>query len=457
MTDLASTPSPADVRRVVTASFFGTAMETYDLFLYGTSAALVFGPLFFPDRDPAVATMLSFSTFAASFVARPVGALVFGHCGDRIGRKATLVTTLLLMGLSTFAVGLLPTYSSIGVAAPTLLVLLRFLQGFAFGGEYGGATLIIAEYAPPEKRGFYTGINGAGPALGFIASAGVFIAVSSSMEDAAFREWGWRIPFLLSVALVVTGLFLRLKISESPVFQVALVKETKLRVPVASLIRHYPKELLLTAGSTVLAFGTFQIFSVYILSYGTTVLGVRPSTLLIALIIASIGQAWSTLRFSQLSDAIGRKKVVMSGMVLTALWAYPMLRLLDTANFFAITAAVGVLMLIYGMLYGPLGAFLGEMFGTRVRFTGIAVSYNIGSILGGALAPIVATYIVARADASWPIGIYLIVMAVISFGCALSLPETRHTDLAADRTSLLHNDTGSSMPRVAQRPKNTVP
>jgi MFS transporter, MHS family, shikimate and dehydroshikimate transport protein len=428
-------PSAADVRRVVMASFFGTAMETYDLFLYGTSAALVFGPLFFPGHDPSVATMLAFSTFAASFVARPVGAVVFGHFGDKIGRKATLITTMLLMGLATFAVGVLPTYTAIGAAAPALLVFLRFLQGLAFGGEYGGATLIIAEYAPPEKRGFYTGINGAGPALGFVASAGVFIAVSAAMSDSDFLAWGWRLPYLLSLVLVITGLFLRLRITESPVFAAVVEKQTHLRVPVAALIRHYPRELLLAAGSTVLAFGAFQIFSVYTLSYGTKILGLSSETILSALIIASVGQAWSTLRCARLSDTVGRKKVVMGGMVLTALWAYPMLWLLDTANFVAITVAVTVLMLIYGMLYGPLGAFLGETFGTRVRFTGIAVSYNIGSILGAAVAPIVATYIVAKAHASWPLGVYLIAMAVVSFVCAALLPETRSADLTTDRTA----------------------
>ena len=429
------TASPAEVRRVITASLFGTAMETYDLFVFGTSAALVFGPLFFPEQDPAVATMLSLSTFAASFVARPVGAVVFGHFGDRIGRKATLLTTLLLMGLATFAVGLLPTYETIGVAAPALLVLMRFLQGLAFGGEYGGSALIIAEYAPPEKRGFYTGINNVGPPLGFIGSAGVFLAVSASMSDESFQAWGWRIPFLLSSLLVVVGLYMRLKVSESPIFQAALDKEDQLKAPVAALVRHYWKELFLTAGSTILAFGTFYIFAVYVLSYGTTVLGVSRNTMLIALILASVVQAWSTLRFSKLSDSIGRKSVVMAGMAATAAWAYPMLYLLDTGNFLAITAALGVLMLIYGMLYGPIGAYLGEKFGTRVRFTGIAVSYNLGSILGAALAPIIATYLVDKAGASWPLGLYLIGMAAVSFICAAVLPETCHADLTEDRTA----------------------
>ncbi|MDV3128450.1 MHS family MFS transporter [Mycobacterium sp. 21AC1] len=410
------------------------------MFLYGTSAALVFGPLFFPNQDPVVAAMLSFSTFAASFVARPVGAVVFGHFGDRVGRKVTLMTTMLLMGIATFAVGLLPTYSVIGVAAPALLVLLRFLQGFAFGGEYGGATLIITEYAPPDKRGFYTGINNVGPAFGFVGSAGVFIVVSTSMSEAAFLDWGWRIPFLLSFVLVVTGLFLRFRISESPIFKAALDQETHFKVPAAALIRHYPKELLLTAGSTILTFGAFQIFSVFTLAYGARVLGVPSNTMLFALIIATVGQAWSTLWFSKRSDTVGRKKVIMGGMVLTALWAYPMLWLLDTANFVAITAAVTVLMLIYGMLFGPLGVYLGEMFGTRVRFTGIAVSYNIGSILGGALAPIIATYIVAEARASWPLGLYIVGMAAISLFCALALPETRRADLTADRTAAASDD-----------------
>ena len=432
------TTSLKQMRKVVLASFMGTALETYDLYLYGTAAALIFAPLYFSNQEPALALVLSLLTFAVSFIARPIGALVFGHFGDKIGRKRTLYVTLLLMGISTALVGALPTYDMIGVAAPIILVLLRFLQGIGFGGEYSGAVLMILEHAPAEKRGFYAGLNNAGPAVGFLASSGIFLGMSLTMSDDAFLTWGWRIPFLFSLALVAVGLYLRMAIAESPVFEKARAietKQSKTQIPVVNVFRYYWRELLLASGSFILIFAMFYLVSVHTLSYGVSNLGLSRDVLLIALMLGVAIYGLAIPIFSNLSDRIGRKKILLIGVALAAAWQFPFYWLLDTANIVLIGIAVTVELIIYAAIYGPAAAFVSELFGSKGRYTGSAVSYNIAGILGAAPAPIVATLLVNETGASWPIALYMVAIAAISFFCILALPETRNRDLTADRSA----------------------
>jgi metabolite-proton symporter len=421
------------MRKIVAASLIGTALETYDLYLYGTAAALIFAPFFFPNADPTAGLLLSLSTFAISFIARPIGAIVFGHFGDRVGRKNMLMISLMLMGLATFAIGLLPTYSAIGVTAPLLLVFLRFVQGFGFGGEYSGAVLIIAEHAPPAKRGFYAGLNNIGPVFGFILSTGIFLFMTNVLDEASFTAWGWRVPFLLSIVLVGVGLYLRLRISESPIFAESAKAGVTSKVPLFSVVKHYPKELLLATGAMILMFAVFYTFSVYTLSYGTSVVGYERSQVLVSVIVAIAISAVSIPGFSALADRVGRRRISLIGTALTILWVFPMFWLIDSGNVILLALALIVLMVLYGMLYGPIAAYLGELFGTSVRFTGMGIAYNVGGILGAALTPIIATLLVSAAGGSWAFCLYLIALGMVSLVCLLLLPETTNVDLTADR------------------------
>jgi metabolite-proton symporter len=421
------------MRKIVAASLIGTALETYDLYLYGTAAALIFAPFFFPNADPTAGLLLSLSTFAISFIARPIGAIVFGHFGDRVGRKNMLMISLMLMGLATFAIGLLPTYSAIGVTAPLLLVFLRFVQGFGFGGEYSGAVLIIAEHAPPAKRGFYAGLNNIGPVFGFILSTGIFLFMTNVLDEESFTAWGWRVPFLLSIVLVGVGLYLRLRISESPIFAESAKAGVTSKVPLFSVVKHYPKELLLATGAMILMFAVFYTFSVYTLSYGTSVVGYERSQVLVSVIVAIAISAVSIPGFSALADRVGRRRISLIGTALTILWVFPMFWLIDSGNVILLALALIVLMVLYGMLYGPIAAYLGELFGTSVRFTGMGIAYNVGGILGAALTPIIATLLVSAAGGSWAFCLYLIALGMVSLVCLLRLPETTNVDLTADR------------------------
>ncbi|CAM3240878.1 MFS transporter [Stackebrandtia soli] len=419
------------MRRVVGASVFGTALETYDLYLYGTAAALVFGPLFFPDSDPTAATLLSLSTFAVSFVARPLGAIVFGHFGDRLGRKQMLYFTYLIMGISTFLIGLLPTFDTIGVLAPILLVAMRFSQGFGFGGEYSGAVLMLTEHAPPAKRGFYAGLNNLGPVAGFVASSGLFLLMNTVLTEQAFMAWGWRVPFLVSILLVGAGLYVRTKVTESPVFkeQQAKAVTTKPGLPIAAVLRHHWKPLLIATGANISQFAVFYLFSVYTLTYGVDELGLTRSTVLWAVIIAILTNIIAIPYASALSDRIGRRKVLLTGFAITVVWAFPFFALFNTKNFGLILVAFIVLMISYSFVYGPVASFMSELFPTSVRFTGSAVAYNLAGILGAAFAPIIATLLMATYQSSSAISIFMIGITLISAVAVLLSRETRDLDL----------------------------
>lgn len=433
-TPVPTSQPPTSMRRVVAASVFGTALETYDLYLYGTAAALVFGPLFFPDTDPTAATLLSLSTFAVSFLARPLGALVFGHFGDRIGRKKMLYVTYLIMGISTFLIGLLPTFNTIGVLAPMLLVAMRFAQGFGFGGEYSGAVLMLTEHAPAHKRGFYAGLNNTGPVIGFVSSSGLFLLMNAILTEDDFLAWGWRIPFLVSILLVAIGLYVRTRVAESPIFEQAQTKTAvaKLKAPIAEVLRKYPKQLVIATGANISQFAVFYLFSVYTLTYGVTELNLSRNTILAAVMIAILVNLVAIPYASALSDRIGRRKVLGIGFVITIAWAFPFFALFNTGEFPLTLIAFIVMMISYSFVYGPIAAYMSEIFPTSVRFTGSAVAYNLAGILGAAFAPIIATMLMDTYHSSVSISLYIIGITLVSAVCVLVGRETRDIDLTAD-------------------------
>lgn len=419
---------PESMRRVATASFIGTAIEFYDFYAYGTAAALVLDDAFFPNLSPLNATLAAFSTYAVAFVARPLGSLVFGHFGDRVGRKSVLVASLLLMGLSTAFVGLLPGYATLGVWAPLLLVLLRFLQGIGLGGEWGGAALLAVEHAPEKRRGLFAAFPQLGPSVGFFAATGIFWALSTGLDDAAFRSWGWRVPFLLSFALVAVGLFVRLRISETPVFQRVMDTQEKSKAPAMEVFRTHWREILLGAGGMIVAYGLFYTATTYCLNYATKGLGVPRSTMLALSMAACLFLAAGTWFAATRSDARGRRRLVLLGCGLAAVWGLVLFPLMDTEQPLLMALALGGTLLCMGVVYGPMGAYLPELFSARVRYSGASLAYNLGGVLGGAVAPLVATDLQASYG-SGAVGWYVSAMAVVSLVCVLSLPETRTREL----------------------------
>ncbi|MBW8089252.1 MHS family MFS transporter [Streptomyces hygroscopicus subsp. hygroscopicus] len=427
---------PADrtvsTTRIAVASFIGTAIEFYDFYIYGTAAALVLGKLFFPTFSALAGTLAAFATFGVGFVARPIGAVIFGHFGDRTGRKAMLVTSLLVMGTGTVAIGLLPTYGTVGIAAPVLLVLCRFLQGVGLGGEWGGAVLLATEYAPRGKRGLWSSFPQMGPAIGFIVAGGSFLLLGRVMDDAAFESWGWRIPFLASAALVVVGYYIRMRIAETPVFREAMDRNERTKAPIVDVVRRQGATLALSTCAFILAHTLFYTITTFALSYGTTVLDLDKDMLLLCAMAAALVLGLATPVLAVLSDRVGRRTVCLSAGILAALWAYPMFALINTGEPLLIGLAMAVGMLAFAALYGPMGAFLPEMFATRYRYTGASVAYNASGIVGGGVTPVLATQLVASTDSSVPVSGYIVVIALISAVCVWFLKETHTTDLGYD-------------------------
>ncbi|MEU5975585.1 MFS transporter [Streptomyces sp. NPDC047315] len=411
-------------RRVATASFVGTAIEFYDFYIYGTAAALVLDDAFFPHLSPVNGVLASFSTYAVAFIARPVGSVLFGHFGDRLGRKSMLVASLLLMGLSTAAIGLLPTYDTWGAWAPALLVTLRFLQGIGLGGEWGGAALLAVEHAPADRRGRFAAFPQLGPALGFFAATGVFLLLTSALSDSAFEGWAWRVPFLLSLALVAVGLFVRLRISETPAFRRVVADRRTSRNPFVDVVRHHPRELLLGAGGMVVAYGLFYTAATYCLAYGTKTLGISRTNMLLAEMVAAVLLAVATWYAATRSDRLGRRRMVLVGTAAAVLWGPLLFPLLDTGHFAMIVLGIGGTLFISGIVYGPMGAFLPELFPAHLRYSGAGSAYSLGGVLGGAVAPLVSTRLQDQLG-SWAVGWYVSLMALVSLVCVLLLPETR--------------------------------
>lgn len=417
------------VTRVVLASLIGTTIEWYDFFLYGTAAALVFDQLFFPTLDQWAGTMASFATYAVGFFARPVGGIVFGHFGDRMGRKSMLVTTLMLMGVATFLIGVLPTYAQIGVAAPVLLVVLRFIQGFGVGGEWGGAVLMVVEHGHLGRRGLYGSWVQAGVPAGLLLANAVFTLVSLLPEQ-SFLSWGWRIPFLLGVLLLGVGMFIRLQIVESPLFTKVRDRKQQAAVPFFEVIRRHPRNILLAMGARFADNGSFYVFTVFVLTYATVELGVSRTTVLNGVLVASALQFFVIPAFGHLSDRIGRRPVYLAGAAAIAAFAFPFFWLLETGNSLLIGLSIVIALVAHAAMYAPQAAFFSELFGTGVRYTGASIGYQLASPLAGGLAPLICVALLNWSGGHpWPVAVYLILLSAITLVSVWLASETYRDDL----------------------------
>jgi MFS transporter, MHS family, shikimate and dehydroshikimate transport protein len=412
------------IRIVALASLIGTTIEWYDFFLYGTAAALVFNRLYFPTFDPLTGTLAAFGTYAVGFVARPIGGIIIGHYGDRIGRKSMLILTLIIMGVATFGIGLLPTYAQIGPWAAVALVVLRLAQGFGVGGEWGGAVLMAVEHAPPGQRGFYGSWPQMGVPAGLLLSTAVF-ALFARLPEEQFLTWGWRVPFLLSILLVGVGLIIRVRILETPAF--ARVKEagTEARRPIVELLRTHRKEVLLAMGARFAENGAFYIYTVFVLVYGTQRVGIDRQTVLNGILIAAACALVAIPLWGALSDRLGRRPVYLFGACVSALFAYPLFWLLDTGSTPLVWLALVVaLVFAHAPMYGPQAAFLSELFGTRVRYSGASLGSQLSSVVAGGLSPFIATALLPYGRGA--LALYLIAMALVTIVAVLIASETRH-------------------------------
>lgn len=419
--------------RLATASLAGTAIEFYDFFVYGTAAALVLGPLFFPTFSPVAGMLAAFATFGVGFVARPLGSVLFGHIGDRRGRRPVLVASLLLTGAATVAVGCVPTYDSIGVAAPALLLALRFLQGLGLGGEWGGAVLLTAEHAPAERRALWSSFPQIGPAVGFLLANGVMLVLSATLSEAQFASWGWRVPFWAAGALALAGLWLRSSLAESPQF---LGIDNHARVPLAEVVRGHWRLVLLTAGALATGYAVFYAVTTWSLAYATERLGVDRTVMLACIMAAVVVKGALTPVAALLGDRFGRRPMCLVGCAASALWMFPMVGLLATGEPLLMFFGFLMAMLAFITMFAVIAAYLPELYEPRVRCTGAAVGYNLGGVLGGALTPIVATAAAQGDGTPWGVAAYLTGIALLSLGCFALLPETRPVRvIAAEATT----------------------
>jgi metabolite-proton symporter len=410
--------------RIALASFIGTAIEFYDFYIYGMAAALVIGPIFFPQSDPAVQALNAFLTFGVAFLARPLGAALFGHFGDRIGRKATLVASLLVMGISTLLIGLLPGYAVIGWAAPVLLCLLRFGQGIGLGGEWGGAALLATEHAPQGKRGWFGMFPQLGPPVGFLCATGSFLLLAHFLDDAEFRAWGWRIPFLASALLVIVGLYVRLKLSETPVFAKALQQQEQARVPLLEMLRGHALPLLLGSLAMVVCYALFYISTVFSLSYGTMTLGIPRERFLVMLCVAVIFMTLATPLAAHAGDRYGRRPVLIAATFAALLSGFLLEPMLNSGSLLLIAAFLSLELFLMGACFAPMGALLPELFPVRIRYTGAGAAYNLGGILGASFAPYIAQKLVTYGGLAF-VGAYITAAAGISLGAVILMRETR--------------------------------
>ncbi|SEC84541.1 metabolite-proton symporter [Rhizobiales bacterium GAS191] len=406
------------LRRVVVASMIGATIEWYDFFLYGVVAGIVFNKLFFPAADPLVSTLLAYATFAVGFLARPLGGVIFGHFGDRLGRKNMLVMTLMIMGVATFLIGLLPTYQAIGVTAPILMLVLRILQGIGLGGEWGGAVLMTYEYADPGRRGFYASLPQIGLSIGLCLASGVVALFSYLLNDAQFLEWGWRVAFLLSVVLVVIGIYIRLRIFETPEFAALKAKQGEARMPFLDMLRDYPRNILAGMGARYIDGVFFNIFAVFIIGYLVNTIKITRTDALLGVMLAALVMCAFIPIFGRLSDRYGRGRVYWIGALVTGLAAFPaMWLILNSAGdvtliWLAIVIPFGI---FYAACYGPEAALFSDLFDTRVRYTGISFVYQFSGIFASGLTPIIATALLPLNDGKpWLICAYILFAALVS-------------------------------------------
>ncbi|WP_037814848.1 MFS transporter [Amycolatopsis sp. La24] len=413
---------------VAASSLAGTAVEWYDFFLYGTASTLVFNKLYFPSHDPLVGTVLAFATYAVGFLARPLGAVVLGHLGDRKGRRSTLIASLLLMGASTFLIALLPTYEAVGVLAPLLLVVCRLVQGFALGGEWGGAVLLVSEHGGSARRAFWSSWPNVGPPLGNLLAAGVLAVLGAVMPSAQFLSWGWRIAFGLSAVLVLIGLWLRLYVAETPLFKEAPKPKG---LPAGVVVRKHWRSVLLAAATRFGENAGFYLFSLFVITYVTTVLKMDSSVGLTAVLVGQACAVVTIPLFALLADRIGRRPIYVVASVATIVWAFVFFALVDTRSPGLITVAVAGGLLIFAAYSSVIGAFFAELFPTEVRYSGVSLAYNLASVLAGSLAPIIAIGLYAKFGTGYAIGVYLAVMGLISLVASLLAKETKSVDLGS--------------------------
>jgi metabolite-proton symporter len=415
--------------RIVLASFIGTAIEFYDFYVYATAAALVIGPVFFPHGSAMAQALSAFVTFGIAFVARPIGSFLFGHFGDRIGRKSTLVASLLVMGLSTTLIGFLPGYDTIGSLAPVLLCILRFGQGIGLGGEWGGAALLATENAPAGRRGWFGMFPQLGPSVGFLASNGLFFALALTLSDAQFRSWGWRVPFIASTALVAVGLYVRLKIAETPAFRAAIERAERVRVPLVALIAHHSRATLAGACAMVVCYTLFYISTVFTLSYGVSTLHFSRQAFLGMLCFAVLFMALATPLAAWASDRFGRRPVLIVGILGAIASGFTMAPLVGSGSPVLVTLFLTLELFLMGVTFAPMGALLPELFPTAVRYTGAGVAYNLGGILGASVAPYIAQMLATRGGLAW-VGGYVSAAAAVSLVAVLAMRETRDVRLS---------------------------
>jgi len=439
----AASPSPATIRKVLVAACAASAIEWYDFFIYLTAAALVFPTLFFPaTTDPVAGVLASFSTAAVGFFARPVGGVLFGHFGDRMGRKRTLVTALLLMGVSTTLVGLLPTYSTIGIWAAIALFVLRICQGLAVGGQWGGAMLLATEYAPPSKRGFYGSFAQVGVPVGLVLGNAFFLILAAVQTQEAFGAWGWRIPFIASIVLIGLAMYIQLRLEDTPAFRRLQERqqqaqeeeggEAQQRSPVLQVIREHPKQILLAAGAFFVVNGAFYVMITGMLDYGTRDLGLSRSQMLTAVLISSFAQIFMLPAWSALSDRVGRRPVYLTGAVLLGLWSFPLFWLVDTRNIVLITVALILGQLFLSMMYGPQAALFSEMFSRQVRYSGASIGYQLAAVFAGGLAPIIMVWLLDTTGTSLSVSLYMFAMAALTFFSVYLVTETYEDEMAED-------------------------
>ena len=426
----------SNMQKVALTSLAGTSIEWYDFFLYGAAAALIFPTAFFGEATPSTALILSLLTFAAGFIARPIGGIIFGHYGDRVGRKKTLVIALILMGISSTLIGLLPTYAMIGVTAPILLTSLRFAQGLAIGGQWGGAMLLVTESAPSDKRGYYGAFAQAGAPVGVILANLAFIITSSLVSEESFYSWGWRIPFLASAILIGISMYIQLNLEDTKAFKELQAtrenqegnNEAVQRSPILEAIKKYPKRIALAAGAFLSIQVTFYILIAFLLAYGVSTSEISRDDMLAAVLIASAIMVPCQFIFSSYSDRNGRKGIFMAGAILTGLWSFAIFPLVDTGNFWLIVLAITMGLIFVGMMYGPQAAFFTELFSTEVRYSGATLGYQFGAILGGAFAPTIAAFLWNNYGIFW-VSVYIAFASLLTLFSVMALTETYQNNL----------------------------
>lgn len=423
-----------NMRKVALTALAGTSIEWYDFFLYAAAAALIFPKAFFPETDPTIALLLSFSSFAVGFLARPLGGIIFGHFGDKIGRKKTLIIALMLMGISSTLIGLLPTYGIIGITAPILLTLLRFAQGLAIGGQWGGAMLLVTESAPSNQRGYYGAFAQAGAFIGVILANLALIITSASVSEEFFYTWGWRIPFLASVVLILISMYIQLNLEDTNAFKELVSKKELLeekviqRSPIIEAVSKYPKRIALAAGAFLSVQVTFYILIAFMLNYGVESTNMSKDDMLSAVLIGSAIAVLLQFVFSSYSDKHGRKGIFMLGAILTGIWAFAIFPLVDTGNYWLIVLSITMGLTFLAMMYGPQAAFFTELFSTEVRYSGATLGYQFGAILGGAFAPIIAVMLWKNFGIFW-VSIYIACAALLTLLSVMALTETYKSDL----------------------------